>query len=74
VWCVFLWPCKGPLCRQWDVPTKFTDINNWFKVNLLTLNFEKTNFMQFITKNSSHIPFSVDSDINIKSNIIHIMF
>jgi hypothetical protein len=57
-----------------DINVKFTDINNWFKVNLLTLNFEKTNFMQFVTKNSSHIPFSVDGDINIKSNITHIKF
>jgi hypothetical protein len=48
-----------------DINVTFTDINNWFKVNLLTLNFEETNLMQFLTKNTSHIPFSVDSDINI---------
>ena len=30
----------------------FGDINNWFKVNQLTLNYNKTNFLQFNTKNS----------------------
>jgi hypothetical protein len=28
----------------------FNNINEWFKVNLLTLNFDKTHFMQFSTK------------------------
>jgi len=30
----------------------FGDINNWFKVNHLTLNYNKTNYLQFNTKNS----------------------
>jgi len=30
----------------------FGDINNWFKVNQLTLNYNKTNYLQFNTKNS----------------------
>jgi len=30
----------------------FGDINNWFKVNQLTLNHNKTNYLQFNTKNS----------------------
>ena len=30
----------------------FGDINNWFKVNQLTLNYNKTNYLQFHTKNS----------------------
>jgi hypothetical protein len=64
----------NPMNFVQDINVTFTDINNWFKVNLLTLNFEKTNFMQFLIKNGSHVPFSVDSDINIKSNITNIKF
>jgi len=30
----------------------FGDINNWFKVNQLTLNYNKTNYLQFNVKNS----------------------
>jgi len=28
----------------------FGDINNWFKVNQLTLKYNKTNYLQFNTK------------------------
>jgi len=28
----------------------FGDINNWFKANQLTLNYNKTNYLQFSTK------------------------
>ena len=30
----------------------FRDINNWFKINQLTLNYNKTYYLQFNTKNS----------------------
>jgi len=30
----------------------FGDINNWFKANQLILNYNKTNYLQFNTKNS----------------------
>ena len=30
----------------------FGDFNNWFKVNQLTINYNKTNYLQFNTKNS----------------------
>ena len=29
----------------------FQDINTWFHVNLLTLNFNKTQYLEFRTKN-----------------------
>jgi hypothetical protein len=57
-----------------DISVAFTNINNLFNVNLLPMNFEKTNFIQFLTKSSSHIPFSVYCDINIKFNITNIKF
>jgi len=50
----------------------FTDINNWFKANLLSLNFEKTRLIRFLNKKSSHIPISNGCDNNIKSNINNI--
>ena len=31
------------------------DINDWFNTNLLSLNLDKTHFIQFVTKNSSSI-------------------
>ena len=31
----------------------FQDINRWFNTNLLSLNLDKTHYMQFINKNSS---------------------
>jgi hypothetical protein len=44
---------------MWDVDVDFEDniiqifkdTNDWFKANLLTLNFDKTYFIQFLTKN-----------------------
>ena len=57
-----------------DVSGVFTSINNWFQVNLLSLNFEKTSLIQFLTKNSSHIPISVGCDSNIKSITTNIKF
>ena len=48
-----------------DIKVMFTKINNWFKANLLSLNFETTSFMPFLIKNSSNI------DINIGWLTIH---
>jgi len=52
----------------------FTNINNWFKANLLSLNFEKTRLIQFLNKKSLHIPISNGCVNNIKSNINNIEF
>jgi hypothetical protein len=35
------------------------DINEWFNTNLLSLNLDKTHFIQFVTKNSSLIDFNI---------------
>jgi hypothetical protein len=34
-------------------------INEWFSINLLSLNLDKTHNMQFVTKNSSFIDFNI---------------
>jgi hypothetical protein len=36
-----------------DINVVFTNMNEWFSVNLRSLNFGKTQFMHFITRNSS---------------------
>ena len=48
----------------------FTKINtgNWFKANLLSLSFEKTSFMQFLTKNSSNTNINIGYDTQIPNN------
>jgi hypothetical protein len=48
-----------------------THINDWIKANL-SLNLEKTDLIQFLTKDISHIPMHVGCDINIKSTITKI--
>jgi hypothetical protein len=37
-----------------DINGVFTDINNWFKASFLSLNYQKTSLIQFLTKNYSH--------------------
>jgi hypothetical protein len=44
------------------------NINERFKANLSSLNFDKTNFIQFITKNSSHIYVNVGCDNKLISS------
>jgi hypothetical protein len=36
-----------------DINTVFKNVSEWFDANLLTLNFDRTSYMQFINKNSS---------------------
>jgi hypothetical protein len=48
----------------------FSQLNTWFKVNKLSLNYEKTNFVQFRTKNLSTLNLKLqfnDKPINNKS-------
>jgi hypothetical protein len=37
----------------------FQDINRWFDTNLLSLNLDKTQYMQFVNKNSSSIDLNI---------------
>ena len=46
----------NPTKRTKDINGAFKYICNWFKAHLLSLNFEKTSLIQFLIKNSSHIP------------------
>ena len=40
----------------------FEHISVWFKVNLLSLNFDKTHCIQFITKDNSFVGLNLDYD------------
>jgi hypothetical protein len=40
------------------------NINDWFKANLLTLNFDKRYYIQFLTKNSSAMNIHIGYDNN----------
>jgi len=44
----------------------FGDINNWFKVNQLILNYNKTHYLQFNTKNS----WDYDLKLNYQGNYV----
>lgn len=38
-----------------DISTVFEHINVWFKVNLISWNFDKTYYIQLTTKNNSFV-------------------
>jgi hypothetical protein len=44
----------------------FQDINNWFKINQLALNYNKTQYLQFSTKNSTDYGLK----LNFKGNYV----
>jgi hypothetical protein len=44
----------------------FQDINNWFKVNQLALNYNKTQYLQFSNKNSMDYALK----LNFKGNYV----
>jgi hypothetical protein len=51
---------------QKHITTEFASLNMWFKSSKLTINFGKTHFMQFTTKNS-HL---IDVDVNYANKSI----
>jgi hypothetical protein len=52
----------------------FQIVNKWFKSNLLPLNYEKTQCIQFRTKNSIQNDNKIPYGNNIISNVSHIKF
>ena len=50
------------------------DINEWFNTNLLSLNLDKTHFIQFVTKNSSSVDFNIMYGNNKIANIYNTKF
>jgi hypothetical protein len=52
-----------------NINSVMTEITNWFQSNLLTLNCNKTHFMQFLAKkqNERNIQIIAPNSINISS-------
>jgi hypothetical protein len=47
-----------------DINLTLSDANAWFNANLLSLNLDKTKFIQLVNKNSSCIDMNVGCDDN----------
>ena len=69
--------------QSWEsLPIKaqrdFTKIKNWFVCNLLTVNFEKTNFVNFTSYHSDIVPKLIkingDSKISIIKSADHVKY
>ena len=43
-----------------EIKTIFTNLNEWFKNNLLSLNFSKTQFVNFTTRNTHQMEIIID--------------
>jgi hypothetical protein len=52
----------SPLDYKNNIINIFENIKYWFKANLLTLNFNETYYIQFMTKNSSAININIGYD------------
>jgi hypothetical protein len=55
-----------------ELSTTFGDMNEWFRINLMYLNYEKTHYLQFQTKNSQKLDLNItlaDKHINTSTNI-----
>jgi hypothetical protein len=59
-----------PLNLRVNLNKMTQDINNWFYTNLLSLNLDKTHFMQFVTKNNSLHDFGI-SHGNKKKAVVY---
>ena len=45
-----------------DINNTIDNINNWFRCNSLSLNFDKTYFLQFRPKNSYELDIKISCD------------
>jgi hypothetical protein len=52
----------------------FKDINTWFNVNLLNLNFNKTQYLEFRCKEGHNIASQIGYDEKIISNLAETKF
>jgi hypothetical protein len=50
---------------QTNMVTAFNNVNKWFKVNLLSINVDKTHYFQFKTKNKPTLDISIPCDGNL---------
>ena len=54
-----------------DIYTVFKLINKWFIGNFLSLNFEKTHYIHFITKNNPTTNMKICCNNNLIPSVLH---
>jgi len=54
--------------------TAFKCVNKWFKVNLLSINSDKTHYIQFKTKNKSTLDINIVCDDNLITTLPKVKF
>jgi hypothetical protein len=64
----------NPIQFKNNVNKIFQDVNRWFSTNSLSLNIDKTHYMQFITKNSSLIDLNISHGNKKIANICNTKF
>jgi hypothetical protein len=57
-----------------NINQTFQDINTWFEVSLLTLNFKKIQYLQFRTKNCYNINTQINYDQKCITNATETKF
>ena len=57
---------ENPKEFKTSINTVMTEITNWFHSNLLTLNFNKTNFLQFLTKKTKKLKYKLVPQIPLE--------
>jgi hypothetical protein len=64
----------NPIHFENNVNKIFQDVKRWLSTNLLSLNIDKTHYMQFITKNSSLIDLNISHGTKKIANICDTKF
>jgi hypothetical protein len=59
---------SNPTYFQNDIKDVFEHLNTWFTLNLLSLNFDKTNFIHSKTKNTHGLDIKVEYDNRLIAN------
>ena len=59
---------------QTNMAVAFETINTWFKVNSLTINVEKTHYIQFRAGNTPSYDINIDCDNNLITSVDNIKF
>jgi len=52
-----------------NINSVMNEIKNWFQSKLLTLNCNKTHFLQFLTKNKKEVPIQIMSSNSLITNL-----
>jgi hypothetical protein len=63
---------SNPVKFSTELSTTFDHIHEWFRFNFVYLNYEKTHYSQFHTKNSQKLDLNItvaDKHINTSTNI-----